>query len=152
MMRRWMLAMVVVSVTSAACQTTSESETVQALGDLCNAQMPPAPIWNGSQPPLPNSDQIYIVSLPVNGLSLAALVDVSTEQVLYARQVPDGKRSGFIVAITCLACRIVTGGNPPPPPDVIDPGLLAGFLINSARRHVDVPHLAAQDMAACSAK
>jgi hypothetical protein len=146
MMRRWMLA---VLVAVAGCQTTTESQTTQALGDPCGAQMPATPVWDGSAPPNAGAGQLYIVFTPENGYSLAALVDYQSAQVPYARYVPDGKRNGFINFTQSGYAQIVTGGNPPPPPDVIDPSHLAAYLVASAQRYADVPIQAAGDVAYC---
>jgi hypothetical protein len=146
MKRRWMLAVLVMG---AACQTTTESQTTQALGDPCGAQMPPAPVWDGTAPPLAGAGQLYIVFKPENGYSLAALVDYENAKVPYARQVPSYKRNSFIASTQSNYAQIVTGGNPPPPPDVIDPSLVGAYLVASAQRYADVPVQAAGDVASC---
>ena len=149
-MRRGKTMMMAVLVAVAGCQTTTESETMQAVIDPCVAQMPQTLVWDGSPPQLPGAGQMYITSLPKNGFVLAAIVDNNVGQVVYARQVPVNKHSSFMMQISCLACRIVTGGNPPPPPDVIDPSLVAAFLVAEGQRYEGVPTAAANDVAVCT--
>ncbi len=143
-MRRWMLPLL---LATAGCQTTTEAETVQALGDPCTAQMPKTPVWDGSQIPFANEKQIYIVFAPVNGYSLAALVDPGAGTVPYARYVPTGKRNTFIALTQGNYGRVVTGGNPPPPDPITEE--LAAHLVFSAQRYLDVPLEAANDVASC---
>ena len=143
MMRRWMLAVLVVS---AACQPMIETETTQAVVDPCSAKMPPTPMWDGTAPPVAGPTQLFIMYTPTKGLSLTALVDYQAAQVAYARYVPDGKRTTFIANVLGKDGRIVVGGNPPPPPPIVDP---AQYLVFAAIHYADVPQAAVDDATAC---
>lgn len=143
MMRRWMLAVLVVN---AACQPMIEAETTQAVVDPCSAKMPPTPVWDGTLPPGAGPTQLFIMYTPTNGLALTALVDYQEVEVVYARYVQDGKRATFIAHVLDKAGRIVVGGNPPPPPPIVDP---AQYLVFAAMRYAGVPQAAADDAAAC---
>ena len=143
MMRRWMLAVLVVS---GACQPMIETETTQAVVDPCSAKMPPTPVWDGTAPPVAGPTQLFIMYTPTKGLSLTALVDYQAAQIVYARYVQDGKRTEFISFVLDKAGRIVVGGNPPPPPPIVDP---AQYLVFAAMDYAGVPQDAAAAAAAC---
>jgi hypothetical protein len=149
-MKRWKLGLFasLVVVGSTACQATSpnESEATQfASVDPCDTPDPVFPLWDGSQPPVAGYKQVYRIYAPVNGASMAALVDTQAGTIPYARMVPTGKRGQFLAMVqTGLYGYVVVGGGPPTPPDVIGPTLRFDAI-----RHLAVQGLVAGDVQSC---
>lgn len=107
--------------TSCATEPTQTGEAVQALAD-CNAgdnfktaKMIAQPAWNGAQPPIPGTNQRYVVWMDASQTYWNVLLaDPVKGRITYAAKVSTQSIGDFLYLAGAYG-RIDIGHNPPPP-------------------------------------